>query len=117
MKGGIQIMALSIDLFKILKNYSLEFKIKYYSHSNPFGIDWYLEEPVVKNYNFLLNYTDENNVELIIIPSSLNGFILIIIACVGGFLFLFIFLTIIYCVSKNDKKKEEIIIEIGIPKL
>ena len=106
MKGGIQIMALSIDLFKILKNYSLEFKIKYYNNYNHLSNnDWYLGEPVVKNYNFLLNYTDENNAELIIIPSSLNGFIIIIVTCVGGFLFLFIFLTIIYCASKNDKKK------------
>lgn len=103
MESGFSIMALSIDLFKILKNFTLEFKIKYKNDSEDSNI-WYLGEPVVKNYNFLLNYTDKSNVKLLIIPSSLNGFILIIVACVGGFLFLFIFLTIIYCVSKNDKK-------------
>ena len=103
MESGFSIMALSIDLFKILKNFTLEFKIKYKNDSEDSNI-WYLGEPVVKNYNFLLNYTDRSNVKLLIIPSSLNGFILIIVACVGGFLFLFIFLTIIYCVSKNDKK-------------
>ena len=102
MKSGITIMALSIDLFKILKDYKLVFKIKYRSTGEI--NKWYLGEPVVKNYNFLLNYTNEDDANLIIVPASLNGFILIIVACVGGFLFLFIFLTIIYCVSKNDKK-------------
>ena len=105
MKDGINILALSIDLFKILKNYSLVLKIKYSNSSE--ASDWYLGEPVIKNYNFLLNYTKENDAYLFITPSSLNGFILIIVACVGGFLFLFIFLTIIYCVSKNDKKMEK----------
>ena len=106
LKGGIKIMALSIDLFKILNDYSLEFKIKYVNTTGSNNNNWYLGEPVIKNYNFLLNYTDENDVELIIKPSSLNGFILIIVACVGGFLFLFLFLTIIYCVSKKDKKRK-----------
>ena len=32
MKGGIQIMALSIDLFKIIKDYKLELKIKHYKY-------------------------------------------------------------------------------------
>ena len=104
MKGGIQIMALSIDLFKIIKDYKLELKIKYNKNNINSKDNWYLGEPVVKNYNFLLNYTNEKNEYLVIIPTSLNGFILIIVACVGGFLFLFIFLTIIFCVSKNDKK-------------
>ena len=106
LKGDIKIMALSIDLFKILSDYNLEFKIKYVNKTGSNNNNWYLGEPVIKNYNFLLNYTDENNVELIIQPSSLNGFILIIVACVGGFLFLFLFLTIIYCVSKKDKKRK-----------
>ena len=106
MKGGIKIMALSIDLFKILNDFSLELKIKFYMNSREDNT-WYLGEPVIKNYNLLLNYTDEENAELIIIPSSLNGFILIIVACVGGFLFLFLFLTIIYCASKNDKKSKK----------
>ena len=106
LKGGIKIMALSIDLFKILSDYSLEFKIKYVNITGSNNNNWYLGEPVIQNYNFLLNYTDEKNVELIIKPSSLNGFILIIVACVGGFLFLFLFLTIIYCVSKKDKKRK-----------
>jgi hypothetical protein len=105
MKGGIKIMALSIDLFKILNDFSLELKIKFYMNRE--DNNWYLGEPVIKNYNLLLNYTDEENAELIIIPSSLNGFILIIVACVGGFLFLFLFLTIIYCASKNDKKSKK----------
>ena len=105
MKGGIKIMALSIDLFKILNDFSLELKIKFYMNRE--DNNWYLGEPVIKNYNLLLNYTDEENAELIIIPSSLNGFILIIVPCVGGFLFLFLFLTIIYCASKNDKKSKK----------
>ena len=99
-------MALSIDLFKILSDYSLEFKIKYVNITGSNNNNWYLGEPVIKNYNLLLNYTDEKNAELTIQPSSLNGFILIIVACVGGFLFLFLFLTIIYCVSKKDKKRK-----------
>ena len=109
LKGGIKIMALSIDLFKLLNKNSLELKIKHLITENKYYGDnnWYLGEPVIKNYNFLLNYTDEKNVELIITPSSLNGFILIIVACVGGFLFLFLFLTIIYCASKKDKQNHK----------
>ena len=96
MKGGIGIMALSIDLFKISNNYTLEFKIKLGDSDS----NWYLGEPVVKNYNFLLNYSedDTNLTNLTIIPSSLNGFILIIVASVGGFLFLFI--LFIVCLRK-----------------
>lgn len=108
MNSGTILMALSIDLFKILNHYILEFKVKYntsiHDKNNNY---WYLGEPVIKNYNFLLNYTDKDNIYLIIIPSSLNGFILIIVACVGGFLFLFIFLTCIYCISKKENKNNK----------
>ena len=102
MEDGFGIMAISIDLFKIIDN-RLEFKIKYKNNSDDNSNNWYLGEPVVKNYNLLLDYTNESSVNLIIIPASLNGFILIIVACVGGFLFLFVFLTCIYCLSKKDK--------------
>jgi len=105
MKGGIGIMALSIDLFKILDNYTLEFKIKL-GNKNDKSNNWYLGEPVVKNYNFLLNYS-KGNANLTIIPSSLSGFILIIVACVGGFLFLFIFIISIYCMSRKEKMSEK----------
>ena len=107
LKGGIGIMALSIDLFKILENYTLEFKIKLGSKDDKSNI-WYLGEPVVKNYNFLLDYSKGDGT-LTIIPSSLSGFILIIVACVGGFLFLFIFIMGIYCRSKKEKKSKKII--------
>ena len=109
MKGGIGIMALSIDLFKILNNYTLEFKIKLGNKDDKRN-NWYLGEPVVKNYNFLLNYS-KGNANLTIIPSSLSGFILIIVACVGGFLFLFIFIMGIYCMSKKEKKSKKFTIE------
>ena len=102
MEDGFGIMAISIDLFKIIDD-RLEFKIKYKNNSDDNSNNWYLGEPVVKNYNLLLDYTNGSNVNLIIIPASLNGFILIIVACVGGFLFLFIFITCIYCVSKKDQ--------------
>ena len=109
MKGGIGIMALSLDLFKILDNYTLEFKIKLGSKDDKSN-NWYLGEPVVKNYNFLLNYS-KGNANLTIIPSSLSGFILIIVACVGGFLFLFIFIMGIYCMSKKEKKSKKFTLE------
>jgi Na+-transporting methylmalonyl-CoA/oxaloacetate decarboxylase gamma subunit len=109
MKGGIGIMALSIDLFKILDNYTLEFKIKL-GNKNDKSNNWYLGEPVVKNYNFLLNYS-KGNANLTIIPSSLSGFILIIVACVGGFLFLFIFIMFIYCMSKKEKQSKKFTLE------
>ena len=85
MKGGMGIMALSLDLFKILDNYTLEFKIKLGSKNDN---NWYLGEPVVKNYNFLLNYS-KGNANLTIIPSSLG----------------------IYCMSKKEKKSKKFTLE------
>ena len=113
MKGGIGVMALSIDMFKILANFRLELKLKYRKsgEDNTFINKWILGEPVTKNYNFFANYTDKEKPYLIIVPSSLNGFILILIATVGGFLFLFIFLTIIYCSAKKEKKLKNSIFE------
>ena len=113
MKGGIGVMALSVDMFKILANYKLEFKLKYKKYGEDIALmnKWILGEPVTKNYNFFVNYTDKEKPYLIIVPSSLNGFILILIATVGGFVFLFIFLTIIYCSAKKENKMKNNIFE------
>ena len=113
MKGGIGVMALSVDMFKILANYKLEFKLKYRKYGEDVSLmnKWILGEPVTKNYNFFVNYTDKEKPYLIIVPSSLNGFILILIATVGGFVFLFIFLTIIYCSAKKENKMKNNIFE------
>ena len=108
MEGGVGIMVISIDLFKIAENHTLEFKIIYDNKTKDEN-KWYLGEPVVKNYNFILNYTDKDNIELIIIPASLNGFILIIVACLGGFVFLLIFITCIYCINKNNQEDNIVI--------
>ena len=109
MKGGIGVMALSVDMFKILGNFKLEFKLKYFKNSedNSLNNKWILGEPVTKNYNFFANYTDEEKSYLIIVPSSLNGFIFILIATVGGIVFLFIFLIIIYCSAKKENKMKK----------
>ena len=107
MKGGMGVMALSVDMFKILSNYKVELKIKYRKKTEEISTNfykWILGEPVTKNYNFFVNYTDKEKPYLIIVPSSLNGFILILVATVGGFLFLFIFLIIIYCSAKKENK-------------
>jgi len=113
MKGGIGVMALSVDMFKILANYKLEFKLKYrkYGEDNSLSNKWILGEPVTKNYNLFVNYTDKEKPYLIIVPSSLNGFILILIATVGGFIFLFIFLSIIYCSAKKDNNSKNSVFE------
>jgi hypothetical protein len=113
MKGGIGVMALSVDMFKILANYRLEFKLKYRKYGEDISLmnKWILGEPVTKNYNFFVNYTDKEKPYLIIIPSSLNGFILILIATVGGFVFLLIFLTIIYCSAKKENKMKNNLFE------
>ena len=107
MKGGMGVMALSVDMFKILSNYKVELKIKYRKKTEEISTNfykWILGEPVTKNYNFFVNYTDKEKPYLIIVPSSLDGFILILVATVGGFLFLFIFLIIIYCSAKKENK-------------
>ena len=106
MKGGIGVMALSVDMFKILANYKMEFKIKHRKKNddNSFFNKWILGEPVTKNYNFFANYTDKDKSYVIVIPASLNGFILILIATVGGFVFLLIFLSIIYCSARKENK-------------
>ena len=108
MKGGIGVMALSVDMFKILTNYRLEFKLKYInSEENSLINKWILGEPATKNYNFFANFTDKEKTYLIIVPSSLDGFILILIATIGGIVFLFIFLIIIYCSAKKENKMKK----------
>jgi hypothetical protein len=105
MKGGIGVMALSVDMFKILPSYKMEFKLKYRKKNDgSVNNKWILGEPVTKNYNFLVNYKDKEKPYLIIVSSSLNGFILILVATIGGFVFLFIFLTIIYCSARKENK-------------
>ena len=107
MKGGMGVMALSIDMFKLLSNFKMELKLKYRKKPEDININsylWILGEPVTKNYNFFVNYTDKEKPYLIIVPSSLNGFILILVATGGGFLFLFIFLIIVYCSAKKENK-------------
>jgi len=105
MKGVIGVMAFSVDMFKILTNYRLEFKLKYInSEENSLINKWILGEPATKNYNFFANFTDKEKTYLIIVPSSLDGFILILIATIGGIVFLFIFLIIIYCSAKKENK-------------
>ena len=116
MKGGMGVMALSIDMFKILSNFKLELKLKYRKKPEDININlylWILGEPVTKNYNFFVNYTDTEKPYLILVPSSLNGFILIMVATGGGFLFLFVFLIIIICSTRKDKKLKKNIEEKG----
>jgi hypothetical protein len=100
MKENIGIVAFSSDLFKKIDNNKLVFKIKVNYITKEY---WYIGEPIVKNYNLLLNYTSLKDAYLIIIPSNLKGFFIIIIAIIGGFIFLFIFIIIIFCIYKKDK--------------
>lgn len=99
----IGIMAIGSDLFKNINKTHVLFKIKVNKENNYF---WYLGEPIIKNYNLLLNFTSFPST-IIIIPSNLNGFVLIVTACVSGFFFLFIFLTMLYCISHKDKTEDK----------
>ena len=104
----IAVMALSSDLFKVDEKddkTKLIFKLKV--NSNETDLNWYLGEPIIKNYNLLLNYTDQKNIKISIMPTSLNGFLLIIIAVLGGFLFLIIFLGMLYYLAKKEKVEKE----------
>ena len=105
MKGDIRILALSQDLFKNIDNDYLEFKIKI--NNNTKDNIWYLGEPIVKNYNLLLNYTNLSDISLIIIPSNLNGFVLVTIIMILGFILLIAFITIIIYILKKGKNKNE----------
>ena len=107
MKGNLGILALSRDLFKKIDNYLLlKIKINYPTFS--IHNYWYLGDPIVKNYNLLLNYTNSNDTSLIIIPWNQNGFILIIIAIILGFIILISFIiTIIYILKKSKNKNEK----------
>ena len=104
MKGNLGILALSRDLFKKIDN-DLELKIKInWKIDNNY---WYLGEPIVKNYNFLFNYTNLKDVNLIIVPWNQNGFVLIIIAIIIGFIILISFIIIIIHIIKKSKNKNE----------
>ena len=105
MKGDIRILAMSQDLFKMIDNDNLELKIKI--NNNTKDNAWYLGDPIVKNYNLLLNYTNLSDISLIIIPSNLNGFILVTIAMILGFILLIIFIIIIYILKRGKNKNEK----------
>ena len=105
MKEDFGILALSTDLFKVVGNNKLELKIKINNKTNE--RNWYLGEPIIKNYNLLLNYTNLTDISLIIIPSSRNSFIIITIIIILGFLFLIIFIIIMTCIYKKGKIKEK----------
>lgn len=110
LEDEIGLLAIASDLFKIVGDNQdqVMFKIKVNKLNDNL---WYLGEPIIKNYNFLVNYTDGGYSTVMITPSNLNGFILIVITCVGGFLVLFVFLVMIYCISqkeKIDKEEQEI---------
>lgn len=106
LEDEIGLLAIASDLFKVVGSNEVMFKIKvnYQKDKENF---WFLGEPIIKNYNLLVNYSDDSSSTIIITPSNLNGFILIVITCVGGFLVLFIFLVIIYCISQKEKTDKE----------
>ena len=104
MKGNLGILALSSDLFKKIDN-DLELKIKI--NNNIEKQFWYLGEPIVKNYNFLFNYTNLKDINLIIVPWNQNGFFLIIFAIIIGFIILISFIIIIIHIIKKSKNKKE----------
>ncbi len=105
MKGEFGILALSADLFKVLDNNYLELKIKINNKTNE--SNWYLGEPVIKNYNLLLNYTNFSDISLIIVPLSTNSFIIISIVILLGFLLLIFFIMVMINIYKKGKKKEK----------
>ena len=108
LNGEMIITAMSSDLFKIVGNGNkLEFKLKVNNNDTDIDYNWYLGEPIIKNYNFLLNYTDTKNIKISIMPTSSNGIRLIIIAILGGFLFFIIFLVMLYYLSKKEKMEKE----------
>ena len=115
MKEDICIVTFSSDLFKIIdSNNTLEFKIKVNNNTNEY---WYIGEPIVKNYNLLLNYTNLTDVNLVIISSNSNGFVLIIFAIIISFIFFFIFIIIIiYIIKKNETNKEKSFFNYDNPK-
>ena len=105
MKGDIRILGMSQDLFRMIDKDNLELKIRI--NNNTKDNVWYLGEPIVKNYNLLLNYTNLSDISLIIIPSNLNGFILVTIAMILGFILLIVFIIIIIYLLKKGKNKNE----------
>ena len=107
LNGEFVVMALSCDLFKEVgekdNKKQLFFKLIVNNNDNDSDLNWYLGEPIIKNYNFFLDYNDQKNIKISIMPNSLNGYLLIIVAVLGGFLFLIIFLAILYFLSKKEK--------------
>ena len=107
LNGEFVVMALSCDLFKEVgekdNKKQLLFKLIVNNNDNDSDLNWYIGEPIIKNYNFFLDYNDQKNIKISIMPNSLNGYLLIFIAVLGGFLFLIIFLGILYYLSKKEK--------------
>ena len=102
--GEIYLIALSFDLFKEKNDTHVYFKI-ILNEANTREY-WYLGDPIIKNYNFLFNYTQKGNETVTIVQSDkYESMTIILFFCVSSFITLVFYIFIIIKQIKKIKNE------------
>ena len=108
LNGDIGLIATSDDLFKRINKTHIQFKILVSQNKdNSSSPDiWYLGDPFIKNYNFLLNFSSNTNASITLVPSSKFGLYLTVISTASGVLVLAVFIVIV-CMISNEEEEDD----------
>ena len=102
--GEIYLIALSFDLFKEKNDTHVYFKI-ILNEANTREY-WYLGDPIIKNYNFLFNYTEKGNETVTIVQSDkYESKTIILFFCISSFITLLFYIFIIIIQVKKIKNE------------
>ena len=102
--GEIYLIALSFDLFKEKNDTHVYFKILL-NEANTREY-WYLGDPIIKNYNFLFDYSKTGNETITIVQSDkYESMTIILFFCVSSFITLVFYIFIIIKQIKKIKNE------------
>ena len=111
LEGEISLIALSFDLFKNKNETHIYFKILLNELDTKEY--WYIGDPIIKNYNFLFDYTKQGEEKITIVSSDKYNSFSIIIATIGASIITFIYFCFllfarirINILSKEKKKNQ-----------
>lgn len=111
LEGEISLIALSFDLFKNRDENHIFFKILLNELDTKEY--WYIGDPIIKNYNFLFNYTKEGNETITIVSSDKYNSFSIILTSIGAsiitfiYFFFLLFARIRINILSKEKKKNQ----------
>ena len=108
--GEIYLIALSFDLFKEINDSYVYCKILI-NEANTREY-WYLGDPIIKNYNFLFNYTSPGNETITIVQSDkYESMTIILFFCISSIItllfYIFIIITRVRAINKENQKFQD----------